>query len=269
MFAVKKASFARVSIVSCLWLIGTLSLSASDMADVKARGKVVMLCSPHPRSDFIRRDGDGYFGLDCEILKTFAAFHEIRLEVEPVPKFSDLIPWLLEGKGDVIASSFSINQERRREVDFSESYFPVRVMVVAVKGSSIAGESDLPGLRAAVVPGSSLEAFIREKVPDVDLVHVEQTPLVYDAIVTGKSDYAPVDSTAALTYLKSFSDLETVFSFSDRFGYGFAVSKGSDISEALSQHVERLRSTGVYYKMLQRTLGPEAVEVVKAAESEK
>ena len=52
-------------------------------------------------------------------------------------------------------------------------------------------------------------------------------------------------------------------------GYGFAVTKGSDIREALSRHVDRLRSTGVYYKMLQRTLGPEAIEVVKAAESEK
>jgi ABC-type amino acid transport substrate-binding protein len=142
-------------------------------------------------------------------------------------------------------------------------------MVVAKKGSSIQSEADLSGLGAAVVPGSSLEAFIQQKVPDVRLVHVDQTPKVYDAIVEGKADYAPVDSSAALTYLKSQPDLETTFAFPDRFGYGFAVTRGSDIGDALSQHVERLRSSGVYYKMLQRVMGPEAIEVVRAAESEK
>jgi membrane-bound lytic murein transglycosylase F len=269
MSAVNQKSPSRFLLFSCLLLVGTIPLSASDMADLKSRGEITMLCSPHPRSDFIRRDGEGYFGLDYEILKTFAAAHEIRLNVEPVPRFSDLIPWLLEGRGDVIASSFSITEERRKQVDFSASYFPVRIMVVAKKGCPITNETDLAGLKAAVVPGSSLEAFIQQKVSEVRLVPVDQTPLVYDAIVSGKADYAPVDSTAALTYLRSHPELETVFSFPDRFGYGFAVRPGSDIRDALSEHIERLRSTGVYYKMLQRTLGPKAVEVVKAAETEK
>ena len=64
-------------------------------------------------------------------------------------------------------------------------------------------------------------------------------------------------------------EVETVYFFPDRFGYDFAVPKDSVIRTALSQHVERLRSTGVYNRMLQRTLETEAIQVVKAAESEK
>jgi polar amino acid transport system substrate-binding protein len=237
------------------------------MADLKARGEVIMLCSPHPRSDFIRRDGSGFWGLDYEILKTFAAAHDIELRVLTVPNFSDLIPWLLEGKGDVIASSFSITEERRERVDFSSSYFPVKIMVVAKRDLTVAAVEDLVDLKAAVVPGSSLEAFIQKKVSSVQLISVDQTPLVYEAIMSGKADYAPVDSTAAMGYLKQYPKLATVFSFPDRFGYGFAVTKGSGIRDAISEHIERLRATGVYYKMIQRIFGPEGVKMVRAAES--
>lgn len=241
----------------------------SDMASVRANGKIVMLCSPHPRSDFVRRDADGFWGIDYEILKTFAASQDIELEVRPVPKFSDLIPWLLQGKGDVIASSFSITDQRRKKVDFSSSYFPVRVMVVAEKNSGIERAEDLKGLRAAVVTGSSLEEFILIRVPDVHIVAVRQTPMVYDKVKNGAADYAPVDSTAAMTDLKQYPGLATAFAFPDRFGYGYAVNKGSDIAQALSLHVDRLRTSGIYYTLLKRVLGPEALDIVKAAESEK
>ncbi len=244
-------------------------LYATDMADLKARGRLIMLCSPHPRSDFIRRDGEGYIGLDYEIMKTFAAAHDLGFEVRPVPKFSDLIPWLVEGKGDIIASSFSITDERRETVDFSTSYFPVRIMVVAKLDSAIAGAEDLPGLRATVVPGSSLEAFIKKKVPTVEIIPIDSLNLVYEIIESGKADYAPVDSSTALGSLKHYPELGTAFSFPDTFGYGFAVTKGSDIRDALTTHIERLRSSGIYYKMIQRIFGEGALEMIKAAEPQK
>jgi hypothetical protein len=59
--------------------------------------------------------------------------------------------------------------------------------------------------------------------------------------------YAPVDSTSALTDLQDYPDLEIAFSLQDETGYGYAVGKGSDLPEALSEHVKRLRSSGIFY----------------------
>jgi polar amino acid transport system substrate-binding protein len=260
-----------VCLLAAVVLVGFLQvrLDATDMADLKARGKLVMLCSPHPRSDFIRRDGEGFVGLDYEMMKTFAAAHDLGFEVLPVPKFSDLIPWLVEGKGDVIASSFSITEERGKTVDFSASYFPVKIMVVAKQGSEVKSAEDLPGLRATVVAGSSLEAFIKKKLPTVEIVPIESLDLVYETIESGKADYAPVDSSTALGSLKHYPELGVAFSFPDIFGYGFAVTKGSDLRDALSNHIERLRSSGIYYKMIQRIFGAGALEMIKAAEPQK
>ncbi len=242
---------------------------ASDLSDVKQRGELVMLCFPHSASQFISvRDGE-YWGLDYEILKTFAAVSDVKLVVRPVPKFADLIPWLLEGKGDVIGSSFSITEERKKIVDFTEDYFPVRIMIVAKRGVTLGNASDLDSRRVAAVPGSSLEAFIRQKFASVQFVPVGETLRAYETVASGMADFAPVDSTAALTDLTEFPDLEAVFTFPDKMGYGFAVRKGSDLAPILTEHIQRLRSTGVFYQQLDRFLGPRAIEMVKAAEAER
>lgn len=256
-----------VAFVFCLALAN--SLLASDLKDVKRRGELTMLCFPHEANQFITVRNGEYWGLDHEILRTFATAQGLELKVQPVPKFADLIPWLLEGKGDVIGSSFSITEERRRLVDFSDSYFPVRIMLVGRKGASIPDLSALASGRLSAVPGSSLDAFVRKRIPSATIVPVDETPDVYRMILAGKADFAPVDSTSAMTDLQSFPGLETVFTFPDRMGYGFAVTLGSDIGPALSDHIRKLRSSGLLYQQLERFLGPEVVQIVRAADVEK
>jgi polar amino acid transport system substrate-binding protein len=249
--------------------VTSAAFGATDLRDVKQRGELVMLCFPHSASQFISvRDGE-YWGLDYEILRTFATVLDVKLVVRPVPEFAGLIPWLLEGKGDVVGSSFSITEERKKKVDFTEDYFPVRIMIVAKKGVTLGDASNLDSRRVAVVPGSSLEAFIRQRFASVKFVPVSETLRAYETVESGMADFAPVDSTAALTDLTDFPDLEAVFTFPDKMGYGFAVRKGSDLAPILSEHVQRLRSTGVFYQQLGRFLGPRAIEMVKAAEAKR
>jgi polar amino acid transport system substrate-binding protein len=259
-------AFFVSTVVTLVVLSAHSPIRAENLADIKARGELIMLCFPHSTSEFIRQSGGDYEGMDYEILKTFAAAHKVELTVLPVPEFSALIPWLLEGKGDVIASAFSITEERREKVDYSESYFPVVIMVVAKKSVVINDVADLTDRRAAVVPGTSREAFIKKKVTGVAIVPVEKTRLAYEAVLTGNADYAPVDSTSAMTDLQDYPDLDVAFSFPDKMGYGFAVGKGSDLAGALSEHISRLRSSGIFYKMLSRAFGSQAVELVKSIE---
>ena len=125
----------------------------SSLAAVKARGKLIMLCFPHQESPFIRVDVeigiDQYDGIDYEIMTGFARSLGVTLEVHPVkPSFATLVPALLAGEGDVIASSFSITPERRQKVDFSRPYYAVHTVVLVRKDSHLASPADL----AAITP---------------------------------------------------------------------------------------------------------------------
>ncbi len=54
----------------------------------------------------------------------------VRLEMVVPPRFADLIPWLLDGRGDVIAASMTITPDREEQIAFTRAYLYVHEVVV-------------------------------------------------------------------------------------------------------------------------------------------
>src|SRR5262245_48143776 len=128
----------RRILILFLVLLTAAAADASSLEEVKARKKLVVLSYPHPYSAFVKEKSPGqYEGVDVSILKTYANKLGVALEIQPVADLKDLIPGLLAGKGDVLASGFSITKEREKVIRFTEPYFPVVVMVVVKKDSAI------------------------------------------------------------------------------------------------------------------------------------
>lgn len=234
----------------------------SAVAAVKARGKLVMLCFPHQESPFIRVDVelgiDQYEGVDYEVMTGFARTLGVALEVHPVkPSFASLVPALLAGEGDVIASSFSITPERRQKVDFSRPYYTVHTVVLARKDSHYKSPADLAGKTATTVPGSSLEERIKELHPG-SIHHVEFTRWNYDALSEHAADFTVLDDTSTLRLLPLYRDLELAFTLPGVDDYAYAVAPKSDLREALDRYLDDVRRTGRLDKILRFYLGAPA-----------
>jgi ABC-type amino acid transport substrate-binding protein len=236
------------------------SPGGSALAAVKSRGKLVMLCFPHQESPFIRVDVelgiDQYEGIDYEIMTGFARSLGVALEVHPVkPSFATLVPALLAGEGDVIASSFSVTPERRHRVDFSRPYFAVHTVVLVRKDSHVASPADLAGKIAATVAGSSLEERIKELHPG-RIHHVEFTRWNYDALSEQEADFTVLDDTSTVRLLPLYRDLKVAFQLPGADEYAFAVAPGSDLREALDRFLDDLRRSGRLDKIINFHLGP-------------
>jgi ABC-type amino acid transport substrate-binding protein len=234
--------------------------AGSSIAAVKARGKLVMLCFPHQESPFIRVDVelglDHYDGIDYEIMDGFARSLGVALEVRPVkPSFATLVPALLAGEGDVIASSFSITPERRQKVDFSRPYFTVHTVVLVRQDSTAKSAADLAGKTAATVPGSSLEERIKQLHPG-RIHYVDFTRWNYDALSEKAADFTVLDDTSTTRLLPLYRDLKLAFPLPGVDDYGFAVAPRSDLREAIDRYLDGLRSSGRLDKILQFYLGP-------------
>jgi glutamine transport system substrate-binding protein len=235
------------------------------LSQVKERGRLVVLSSPHSASTFMREAAPGEFvGFDYEVMKTFASALAVALEVRKVASFDELIPALLRGEGDLIASSFSITEERAKRVDFSDPYFPVVVMVVVRRDSPIKGQADLAGRTGATVAGSSLEERMLA-LPGLSIHHVPQSNLYYETVTRGEADFAFIDSTSVLTTLDRYPSLKVAFSFDDVDNYGFAVAPGSDLKEALNKHLDQMRRGGVFLSIVRRIFGEKGVELFQMA----
>jgi ABC-type amino acid transport substrate-binding protein len=88
--------------------------------------RTIKVCSDIPYAP-MEMEGEGprgleYTGFDIDLLDAMAAAMDAKLEVKDV-SFEGILANLASGNCDVVASSVTITDERKQEVDFTEPYF--------------------------------------------------------------------------------------------------------------------------------------------------
>lgn len=263
-----RRKWTRLALMLLVCSLSPLQTWPASIQEVQTRKKLVMLCHPDPMA-FVQRTADGQFdGLDVAIVKTFANSLGVALEIHATQTFGELIPALLSGKGDLIASSMTITKDREKVVAFSQPYFPVVMMVVVRKDSTISNVSGLSGKKAAITRGTIMEDRLKD-IPGVQYVDSPDSNAQYASVRNGKADYAVLDSTSVIGDISKFPDLKIAFHFPERYDYGFAFSQGSDLREAMNAHLSKMQESGLLYTTIRRHLGDNAVDMLNLIKNQK
>lgn len=159
------------------------ALRHSDLPEMLEIGVIRVLVSPTRTDFFIDRGQPKGFTHDLmtayrENLVKSLGKHDRKLTIVFVPvPFDQLIPALLEGKGDVIASNFTITPERAKKVAFSDPYISDvnEVIVSGPQSPEISSLDDLSGRELLVVEGSSY--FAHAKALSAELVKAGKKPI--------------------------------------------------------------------------------------------
>lgn len=274
----KPTPWAIAAVLLIAAVAATAAGSPDTIAGVRERGELVMLCWPHQESVFVRhlvnelgREGLNVIGgIDVDLMERFAERLGVKLRVKPVrPDFAALIPGLLAGEGDVIASSMSITAARSQLVDFSTPYFRVRKVVVTRQDSAISSVGDLAGKVASVAHGTSHEEQLQALgFADLELLPVQFMLENYEAVAEGRSDFTLVDSSSAqrvLAYPDLQGKLKVAFTFPESDYFGFAFPPGSELREALDELLAELRRNGELDAIVAHHLGPEGAAAASVA----
>ena len=243
---------------------------SGDLADVKAKGKLVVVTFPLIEDSFMAvdveamrrlglalkdmRDPANFKGIDLDLTRGFAESLGVALEIRPnLTGYGDLIPALDRREGDVAASSFAITPQRQAVADFSTPYI-LQWDVAAVRPDSrIKTIADLKGKLVAVIAGSS--HFERLKAMNLD-PQIRLTKYVlegYDAVAQGQADYTLLESRAEVGQPVSaqYSGLKVGVRVNETT-YGVAMRKGSDLKAPLDAYLESLRKSGELDRILAR-----------------
>ena len=251
-------SWSRVLTGIILLVLVAGGVAAGDVADVKERGSLVMICFPHQDSEFVAVDlqagpmpkvgtPENFRGVDVDIMQRLADRLGVELRIRPVsvPSYAELIPALLRGEGDVVASSLTITDERREQADFSEPYYETYPVFIVRAAADVDGVDDLAGKVAATIPGSSQEQRLRDLGFSQDRIHhVSFTREAYLAVQSGEADFALVDSGTTATLLEEMPHLAVGFRLAETEPYGYAVRPGSDLLVPLNELLGDLKSSG-------------------------
>jgi membrane-bound lytic murein transglycosylase F len=161
-----------------------------DLSAIQQR-KVLRILTRNSASTYFLWRGE-LLGFEYELTREFARKHGMRVEVVVPPRGDDLLSWLLEGRGDIVAAGLTPSEAtRHRGVVFSRPYnYASRMLVTRAEEQGVESVSDLKGRSVFVRPNSPHRQALKRLREDGVALNVEDAPaeLETEEIIAGVAD---------------------------------------------------------------------------------
>jgi polar amino acid transport system substrate-binding protein len=207
----------------------------------------------YPPFNFLQADGQ-LAGFNVDLARLICAELDLPCTIQR-RSWELLAPSLADNSGDAVIASMAINDETRKQVDFSAPYFltPGRFAVPADSTLPAATPEAIADRKVSVVAGSRHEAFLKAFYPSAEIVAFETPALARNALKTGKVA-AHFGDAISLSFWLNGAEAGGCCAFKDgpftdpRYfgeGVGVAVKKGNEpLRRALDYALARLDRRG-------------------------
>jgi len=172
-------------------------------------------------------------GFDVEIAKIIAAKLGIAPEdIEWVETISaNREPFLQQGQVDMVAATYTINDDRKELIDFAGPYYVAGqdIMVAAGNPLGVEGEESLADIRVCSVNGSTPAGYVQENYPDADLTLFDEYSLCAEALKNDQVDAVTTDNVILTSFVaqdpEAFELVDNPFTEEP---YGIGIPLGDD-----------------------------------------
>lgn len=178
----------------------------TSLEDIKAKGYFVLgLDATFAPMGFTDENGE-IVGFDIDLAKAAAEKMGVEVQLQPIDWDSKSME-LSSGNIDVIWNGFSISEERKKEVLFTEPYLTTGQVIVVPTGSDIKAKADLAGKTVALQDGSTSEEALKadtatyEAIGDENISRFKENTLVLMEVEAGRADAAVIDEIFVRYYL--------------------------------------------------------------------
>ncbi|CAN5571548.1 hypothetical protein BH23ACI1_BH23ACI1_13470 [soil metagenome] len=139
---------------------------------------------------------------------------------------------------------------------------PVRVLLVEPVGRTTKDLQELKGATLATVKGTTYEALL-SSVPDASFLYAGSEDEQFELVASGRARALAADSAVAFHLVSRYPGLKLGIPLTPEQGFGFAFPKGSALAGTFSSYLERLKGSNIFYTLVQKHLGKEAVQAIK------
>ena len=223
---------------------------------IKTAGKIVVgTDATYAPNEFLDTDGKTVVGMDGDVFNAIAAKFGVKVEYVPAT-FDSIILGVSSSKYDIGLSSFTINDDRKKQVNMV-SYFNAGTQWVTQKGNPKKVDPDNPcGLNIGVQKGTvqvdditarSKKCTDAGKPAITQIVDGDQGK-VTTAVIGGKADAMAADSPVGLYAVKQTGgQLEALGAIYDAAPYGIVVPKEqAAFAGAIADALKAIATDGTY-----------------------
>ncbi len=177
--------------------------------------------------------------------------------------WAGLIPSLETGKIDLIISSMTITEERKKTIDFSDPYAMSNLALLIAKDSPVTSYADLDqkGRKLAVKKGSTGHSYALANLKNAELMVFDKESACVLEVVQGKVDAFTYDQ---LTIFRNWTEneaktrvnLEPYQQAPEYWGVG--IKKGNDaLKDSVNAFIKEFRDQGGFDKLAETYLTEE------------
>ena len=238
--------------------------AGSTMANIQSKGKLVVGTKfDQPGLGVKNPTNNKLTGFDTDIARLIAVaifggtVDDIDSKIEwkeaPTPQRQLLIQ---NGTVDLIVATYTINDERKTQIDFAGPYFIAgQDIMVKATDTSIKTVTDLNGKKVCSVLDSTPAKRVREKAPQADLIEFASYALCKDELLNGRVAAVSTDNIILLGFVDANPTLKLVGNrFSDE-PYGIGLEKGdSAFRDFVNNRLEQIYQNGEWAKAFDANL---------------
>lgn len=193
-------------------------------------------------------------GFDVDITNEIAKRMGVKANFIATP-WDSIIGGLLSKKYDIILSSMSITEERKKKVDFSKPYYSTGSQLFVRNDSKLTDPTKIKGLNIGVSIGTTFEQKGREL--GANLKTYKNDYLAFQDLANGRIDGVITDTAVGLNMIKEknypFKALGKPLLQSQA---GIAIRKEDDaLTNEINKHLDDMFNDGTYEKISKKWFG--------------
>lgn len=190
-----------------------------------------------------------YEGIDVEIAGKIADKLGLKLVVDNMD-FSSVVTSVQTGKEDIAMAGLTVDETRKKQIDFTDSYATGKQVIIVKEGSAIKSANDLTGKKIGCQEATTGYLYCSDTPEnggygEENVTAYTNGALAVQALADGKVDAVVIDNEPAKNYVaanKGLVILETPFKSED---YAIGVSKDNPaLRDAVNGALKELIADG-------------------------
>ena len=243
------------------------SACGSKSSDSKSGGDGKQVLSMATNAEFPPYEyveGEDVVGIDVDIAQAIADKLGMELKVDNM-NFDSIIPAITSGKDAIGAAGMTVTDERKKNVDFTDSYATGVQVVIVREDSKITDVKDLTTKGAdntiGVQLGTTGDIYCTSDIQDKGFGKVQQFNKGADAVqalVSGKIDCVVIDNQPAKEFVKANKGLKILDTEYVTEDYAIAVAKdNTELKDKINGALNELKADATIQKILDKYIKAE------------
>lgn len=207
-------------------------------------GKTLIMATNAEFAPYEYHDGNDIVGIDVEIAKAICEDMGATLSITDIA-FDSIIPEVQSGKADFAAAGMTVTEDRKTQVDFSDSYATGVQSVIVPEDSEIASLDDLNGKQIGVQQGTTGDLYSTDDFDEDSIQRFSKGADAVQALSTGKIDAVIIDNKPAQVFVSENEGLKILETPYAEEHYAIAVKKdNTELLDAINASIASLKESG-------------------------